>query len=137
MMNITICIVGVNKSFGTLLLKGIFYFICSLKKNLNSTHLCEFRINRHFHISVTGQQCDQKWRNLVRDYNVSKKKQYKLNIFEWYSNCFMIFRTFVYIVMESLKDMIGGWERVPVKESIRDLEQDFGRGGVIIKNFYH
>ena len=73
MINITICIVGVDKSFGTLLPEGIFYFIYSLKKNLNSTHLCEFRINRHFHISVTGQQCDQKWRNLVRDYNVSKK----------------------------------------------------------------
>ena len=50
-------------------------FICSLKKNLNSTiHLCKFRINRRFHTNFTGQQCSQKWRNLVRDYNVSKKK---------------------------------------------------------------
>jgi len=54
-------------------------FICSLKKNLNSTiHLCKFRINRHFHTNFMGQQCSQKWRNLVRDYNVSKKHNFIL-----------------------------------------------------------
>jgi hypothetical protein len=54
----------------------LFYMF--FKKNLNSTiHLYEFRINRHYRTRFTGQQCSQKWRNLVKDYNVSKKN--KLN----------------------------------------------------------
>src|SRR6266542_7164342 len=47
------------------------------------------KIQRRFHTRFTGQQCERKWRNLVRDFNVSKiiivinKKQKKLivNIF--------------------------------------------------------
>ena len=34
--------------------------------------------------------------------------------------------------MESLKDVVGDWEHVPVKEYIGDLGQDFGRGHVTI-----
>ena len=36
------------------------------------------RVNRHFHLCrrrrrYTGRQCEQKWRNLLRDYRVSNK----------------------------------------------------------------
>ena len=36
------------------------------------------RVNRHFYLRrrrrrYTGRQCEQKWRNLVRDYRVSNK----------------------------------------------------------------
>ena len=36
------------------------------------------RVNRHFHLRrrrrrYTGRQCEQKWRNLLRDYRVSNK----------------------------------------------------------------
>jgi hypothetical protein len=34
---------------------------------------CEFRINDRYNTRFTGQQCNQKWRNLVRDYNASEK----------------------------------------------------------------
>ena len=89
----------------------LFYMF--FKKNLNSTiHLCEFRINRRFHTRFTGQQCSQKWRNLIRDYNVSKKKisiiLYKIKYIWVILQLFLIFRTFVFIVMESLKDVVGG-----------------------------
>jgi len=68
---------GVGKISGNPLPEGIFYFMFSLKKNLNLTiRLCEFRINRRYHTRFTGQQCSQKWRNLLRDYNVSKKNKH-------------------------------------------------------------
>ena len=34
---------------------------------------CDFRINDRYNTRFTGQQCNQKWRNLVRDYNASEK----------------------------------------------------------------
>jgi len=30
------------------------------------------RISRRFNFDVTARQCEQKWNNLIRDYNVSK-----------------------------------------------------------------
>jgi len=30
------------------------------------------RINRRYYSTYTARQCEQKWRNLVRDYGVSK-----------------------------------------------------------------
>ena len=51
----------------------IFYTFFIKKIQIQIFHLCEFRINNHFNTRFTGQQCSQKWRNLVRDYHVSKK----------------------------------------------------------------
>ena len=31
------------------------------------------RIQRRFNTRFTAQQCERKWRNLVRDFNVSKR----------------------------------------------------------------
>ena len=69
----------------------IFYTF--FKKNSNpNNHLYEFRINNQFGTRLTGQQCSQKWRNLVRDYNVSKKNKNKFIRIEYiFSDTPMVF----------------------------------------------
>lgn len=96
-------------------------------------------MNRHFNTRrFTGQQCSQKWRNLLRDYTVSikitiNKNKYimsdtKLNI----STCFLILRILFFIVMESLREEEDGFGRELVREYIGYLERGFGKGEVII-----
>jgi hypothetical protein len=52
----------------------IFYKKKIKKIQIQIIHLCEFRINDRYNTNFTGLQCSQKFRNLVRDYRVSKKK---------------------------------------------------------------
>lgn len=51
----------------------MIFYTFFIKIQIQIFHLCEFRINNHFNTRFSGQQCSQKWRNLVRDYRVSKK----------------------------------------------------------------
>jgi hypothetical protein len=113
-------------------------FVCMIfykKIQIQIIHLCKFRINNRYHTSFSGQQCSQKWRNLVRDYHASKKNKNKFIRIKHVClilHYFLIFRTFVFIVVESLRDLEEDYGRVPAKDIIDYLEQDFGRGRVII-----
>jgi hypothetical protein len=89
------------------------------------------RIQRRFHTRFMAQQCERKWRNLVRDFNVSKRIII-INIkIKYLKNYFNIFRISVSGGMEPGTE--GG--RDVGRDTTGCLERDFGTDLVIIKNF--
>lgn len=89
------------------------------------------RVNRHFgrrRRRYTGRQCEQKWRNLLRDYRVSNKINDNIN--EIYLLTLVFFRIFVNGVM--VVEGENGQELV--SDIIDYLEPIFGRDQVIVKN---
>ena len=91
------------------------------------------RVNRHFHLRrrrrrYTGRQCEQKWRNLLRDYRVSNKINNNNNeIIFSYLKFFRIFVNGVMVVEE-----VCGQELV--NDIIDYLEPIFGKDQVNVKN---
>ena len=89
------------------------------------------RVNRHFHLRrrrrYTGRQCEQKWRNLLRDYRVSNKIN---NNNEISLLILVFFRIFVNGVM--VVEEVCGQELV--NDIIDYLEPIFGKDQVNVKN---
>ena len=91
------------------------------------------RVNRHFRRRrrrYMGRQCEQKWRNLVRDYRVSNKINNNNN--EIYLLTLVFFRIFVNGVM--VVEGENGQELV--NDIIDYLEPIFGKDQVNVKNDY-
>jgi hypothetical protein len=93
------------------------------------------RLNRHFrrrrrrYTGYTGRQCEQKWRNLVRDYRVSNKINNNNNEISFLTLVFF-FRIFVNGVM--VVEEVCGQELV--NDIIDYLEPIFGKDQVNVKN---
>ena len=93
------------------------------------------RVNRHFHLRrrrrYTGRQCEQKWRNLVRDYRVSNKINNNNNEIS-----FLILVFFFRIFVNGVMVVEGEYGQELVNNIINYLEPIFGKDQVNVKNDY-